>query len=184
MKPRLLAAAVLLAGTASAQRVMFQPVSLTVSNSALGSGRDVGLWTVSVSLPAGKTCSSVQILMAAPTVKAIPNRQAEVLINRKAFRDPRTTWARAGKAALQLAPIALTAAGVMTGSSGYSWAGVGMAGLTLILPALQQRAPDPAFLAAADLLPDLIDRTGRWLLVASLTHEAAPIGPLNLECGR
>lgn len=165
----------------AAQTAMYQPMSQVVSNSALGKGSDICVWVITVDgVQTGTPCTRSRVLMAAPKVRAIPNAQAEVLMQRKSFRDPRSRWVRVGAIALQLAPLGLAAAGAVTGSPGYSWAGLGTSGLTLALPGLRQLTPDPTLFRISDLLPDVIDRAGQWFVITSKIHDAQDIGPINL----
>ena len=172
--------AVLVAASLHAQTAMFQPVSLAVSNSALGGGRDLGVWVVSVELPPGTNRTRTQILMAAPGVRAIPNRAAVVLLTRKAYGDPKSTLARVGGVAMQLAPLGLSAAGILTSTPGYQWAGFGASAFSPLLAGLKTRAPDLSLFSASDLLPDVVTVSGQWYVVASLAPHAEPIGPVRI----
>jgi len=165
------------------QTVMFQPVSLTVSNSLLGKGRDVGIWVVTVDLPPGTTRTRMQVLMSAPQLKALPNRVAQAVLSRKAARDPRSIMVDLGQVLLGLSGPALGAVGVTSGSRGYTYAGLAAGALQAAILLMRRQAPDAGAITPADLLPDVVGASGSWYVVASLMHGADTIGPVPISDG-
>ncbi len=161
-------------------RALYQPVSLGVSDAALGKS-GLGMWTVSVILPPGSTVTRQSILMAAPELRALPNRQAIAILARGAFKDRRSALLRVVQGVASLAPSGIAAGGIASGSREAVLVGFGASLLVATVPALKARAPDPAILAADDLLPDVIAHTGTWYVLASLTHGAHSIGPLEIK---
>ena len=177
---RVIALLILLAGLCTGQTVLFQPWSQSLSSSALGSGTDLTIWQITVELPPGTTRQAASILMLAPGITAIPNAQAEALLMRKAYRDPRTTLVRMFAAIQQLAPLGLTAAGIVTGTPAYTWAGFSISAGSILLPGLKNRAPDATLVPASSLLPDLIATSGKWFVVSPYVSGATHIGPVKI----
>lgn len=160
--------------------VTFSPQSLQASELSLGTGKQFGLWRVliEVKIP-GEHISTESILSRFPPA-ALFEWQARDVLDRKSAGSRRTRAKVYLDLAIQIAPAALTASGIATGTDWAKWGGLGLGVFTRLADRVSQAIPNAGD-TKAHLLPDSgISGREDWsgVVVTGIVRGAVRIGPM------
>jgi hypothetical protein len=108
--------------------VTLKPISLVTTKKAIDSGKQAGLWTVSVcsDWTAKVTIDRARITSATPDLRDLPNDLAEDVIGRAIADNPKSFIGNNGDTLLSFGAAGLALGGIASGTNGATYAGLGM----------------------------------------------------------